>query len=293
MKRRDEVLVGIVATVALVLAVVGSLLLARGGLASGYKLYSVFQWGGGLRPGQPVLLSGVSVGYVSDVQFRRDGYLVVTMRINREYQVPRTTTASIVPNGVFGDMMVALVIGEMTADDFAIGDTIPSGPTAVGIGDVLARVDSIGRDVQAVTRALNEELVEQRGLAELRQTVAGANRLIATLGTVAEQQSAELTRTQQALRRVVSAVDSAQVDSTVRALAGASGAMQTLATDLQTTTERLNGVLQRLEGSEGSAGLLMNDPGLYRDTRALLTRLDSLTADFQRNPRKYIKLSIF
>jgi phospholipid/cholesterol/gamma-HCH transport system substrate-binding protein len=293
MKRRDEVLVGIVATVALVLAVTGSLLLARGGLAPGYPVYSVFSWGAGLRAGQPVLLSGVSVGYVSDVAFRRDGFLVVTMRINKQYQVPTTTTARIVPNGVFGDMMVAMTPGVMTEDDFAQGDTIPAGPPSLGIGDVLARVDSIGRDVQAVTQALNKEFVESGGLAQLRQTVVKANELISTLGEVANVQSAELSRTQQALRKVVSAVDSAQVDSTVRAIAGASGAMNTLATDLQGTTERLNAVIARLEGKEGSAGLLMNDAALYNDTRALLVRLDSLTADFQKNPRKYIKFSIF
>lgn len=293
MKRRDEVLVGIVATVALALAVTGSLLLARGGLAPGYPVYSVFSWGSGLRAGQPVLLSGVSVGYVSDVVFRRDGFLVVTMRINNQYQVPKSTTARIVPNGVFGDMMVAMTPGPMTRDDFAAGDTIPAGPPSLGIGDVLARVDSIGRDVQAVTQALNKEFVESGGLAQLRQTVVKANALISTLGDVAEVQSAELIRTQQALRKVVSAVDSAQVDSTVRAIAGASGAMNTLATDLRGTTERLNAILARLEGNEGSAGLLMNDAALYNDTRALLVRLDSLTADFQRNPRKYIKFSIF
>jgi phospholipid/cholesterol/gamma-HCH transport system substrate-binding protein len=293
MKRRDEVLVGIVATVALALAVTGSLLLARGGLAPGYPVYSVFSWGSGLRAGQPVLLSGVSVGYVSDVDFRRDGFLVVTMRINNQYRVPKSTTARIVPNGVFGDMMVAMTPGPMTPDDFATGDTIPAGPPSLGIGDVLARVDSIGRDVQAVTQALNREFVESGGLAQLRQTVVKANELISTLGDVAAVQSAELIRTQQALRKVVSAVDSAQVDSTVRAIAGASGAMNTLATDLRGTTERLNAVIARLEGKDGSAGLLMNDPALYNDTRALLVRLDSLTADFQKNPRKYIKFSIF
>jgi phospholipid/cholesterol/gamma-HCH transport system substrate-binding protein len=293
MKRRDEVLVGIVATVALVLAVTGSLLLARGGLAPGYPVYSVFSWGGGLRAGQPVLLSGVSVGYVADVDFRRDGFLVVTMRINNQYKVPKTTTARIVPNGVFGDMMVAMTPGTMTEADFVQGDTIPAGPPSLGIGDVLARVDSIGRDVQAVTQALNKEFVQDGGLAQLRQTVVKANELISTLGEVADVQSAELSRTQQALRKVVSAVDSAQVDSTVRAIAGASGAMNTLATDLRGTTERLNAVIARLEGKEGSAGLLMNDAALYNDTRALLVRLDSLTADFQKNPRKYIKFSIF
>jgi phospholipid/cholesterol/gamma-HCH transport system substrate-binding protein len=293
MKRRDEVLVGIVATVALVLAVTGSLLLARGGLAPGYPVYSVFSWGGGLRAGQPVRLSGVSGGYGADVDFRRAGFLVVTMRINNQYKVPKTTTARIVPNGVFGDMMVAMTPGTMTDADFVQGDTIPAGPPSLGIGDVLARVDSIGRDVQAVTQALNKEFVQDGGLAQLRQTVVKANELISTLGEVADVQSAELSRTQQALRKVVSAVDSAQVDSTVRAIAGASGAMNTLATDLRGTTERLNAVIARLEGKEGSAGLLMNDAALYNDTRALLVRLDSLTADFQKNPQKYIKFSIF
>ncbi|MBA3853996.1 MAG: hypothetical protein C0503_06245 [Gemmatimonas sp.] len=293
MKRRDEVLVGIVATVALVLGVIGSLLLARGGLTSGYPVYSVFAWGSGLRPGQPVLFSGVSVGYVGDVQMRRNGTLVVEMRIDREYRLPRTTTARIVPNGVFGDMMVTLTVGGMTEADFAEGDTVPAGPPAVAIGDVLARVDSIGKDVQSLTAGLNRELIQEGGISELRATVRNANAFLSELSRIAQAQSAELSRTQAAVRRVVSAVDSASVDSTVKALSGAATAMAALATDLQGTTQQLNGVLAKLEGSEGSAGLLLNDPGLYRDTRALLTRLDSLTADFQRNPKKYVKLSIF
>ncbi len=294
MKRRDEVLVGIVATVALVLLVTGSLLLARGGLAPGYPVYSLFNWGGGLRAGQPVLLSGVAVGYVSDVTFQREGNLLVEMRIYGRYQLPANSTSRIAPNGVFGDMMVVITPGAvMTTEDFSEGDTIPAGPPMVQIGDVLTRVDSIGKDVQSLTAGLNRELVQDGGIAELRATVRNANAFLTELTRIAQAQSAELTRTQQAVRRVVSAVDSAAVDSTVKALAGAATAMSTLAGDLRETTQQLNGVLAKLEGTEGSAGLLLNDPGLYRDTRALLTRLDSLTADFQRNPRKYVKLSIF
>lgn len=293
MKRRDEVLVGIVATVALALGVFGSLLLARGGLAPGYPVYSVVSWGGGLRPGQPVLLSGVTVGYVGDVTFRREGTLLITLRINKAYRLPANSTARVVPNGVFGDMMVTISPGAMTDKDFAEGDTIPSGPPSIGIGDVLTRVDSIGRDVQGLMAGLNRELIADGGLAELRATVRNTNAFMEQLSRIAAEQSAALSQTQAALRRVVSAVDSAQVDSTVKALSGAASAMAALATDLQGTTTQLNGVLARLEGTDGSAGLLMNDPGLYRDTRALLTRLDSLTADFQRNPRKYIKFSVF
>ena len=293
MKRRDEVLVGIVATAAVGLGVVGSLYLARGGLLPGYEVYSVFDWGAGLRQGQPVMLSGVSVGYVATTDIRRDGKLIVGMRIYKRYEVPLGTTARVAPNGVFGDMMVTLQPSRATDDHFTPGDTIPAGAPTVGMGEILGKVDSIGRDVQALTRSLRTELVDEHGLADLRRTVMAAQALIETLDRVAAEQSRELTRTQQSVRRVAGAIDSAQVDSTLHAVGDLAGNVAKLTADLQGTAANLDAVLRKLESGEGSAARLLNDDGLYRDTRALLQRLDSLTADFQRNPRKYIKLSVF
>ncbi|HVH38807.1 MAG TPA: MlaD family protein [Gemmatimonadaceae bacterium] len=293
MKRRDEVLVGIVATAALALAIIGSLFLARGGLTPGYPVHTVFPWGAGLKQGQPVMLSGVTVGYVNTVDFRRDGFLVVGLRINKRYGVPRGTTARVVPNGFFGDMMVALQPTIATDEVFAAGDTIPAGPPAMGIGDVIGLVDSIGRDIQLLTGTLRQEFVEKQGIAELRSTVVKANQLIATLGEIAANQSAELSQTQASLRRVVSAVDSATVDSTVKSFRSVAANADSLLGGLRSTTVRLDSVLARLETGRGSAGMLLNDEGMYTDVRSLLQRLDSLTTDFQKNPRKYIKLSIF
>lgn len=293
MKRRDEVLVGIVTTVALGLAVVGSMFLARGGLLPGYKMYSQFDWGSGLRQGQPVMLSGVSVGYVDAVDINRSGKLLVTMRIYKKYKVPHGTTSKVAPNGVFGDMMVAMTPTIPTDDYYAEGDTVPSGAPMVGIGEVLTKVDSISQDIHLLTKALRSELVDRGGLAEVRRTVTSANALIASLGVIAEQQSAELTRTQQSIQRLANSVDAAQVDSTLRGLGEVARNVNQLTTDLRGTTTQLNAVLAKLEKGDGSAGLLLNDPGMYRDVRSLLQRLDSLTLDFQKNPRKYINLTIF
>jgi len=63
MKKRDDVLVGIVIAVALVVVTLGALWLARGGLSKGYPLYAKFPWSAGLKQGQPVLLGGVNIGY--------------------------------------------------------------------------------------------------------------------------------------------------------------------------------------------------------------------------------------
>src|SRR3989337_2102419 len=101
MKKRDEVLVGLLLIVTIVIAVLGSLWLARGGLAKGYPLYAKFPWGAGLKQGQPVWLVGVSVGYVDQVDLHQNGTLVTTLRIQKEYRVPVTSTATVVPNGIF------------------------------------------------------------------------------------------------------------------------------------------------------------------------------------------------
>jgi phospholipid/cholesterol/gamma-HCH transport system substrate-binding protein len=135
--------------------------------------------------------------------------------------------------------------------------------------------------------------VDKGGFAEIRKTVQSANGLIATLQTIAEAQSRELTKTQESMRRVANAIDSSRVDSTFRAVGDLTKNVNTLTTDLRGTTAQLNGILAKLDSKQGSAGMLLNDDGMYRDVRSLLQRLDSLTLDFQKNPRKYINLSIF
>jgi phospholipid/cholesterol/gamma-HCH transport system substrate-binding protein len=293
MKRTNEVLVGITATAALILAVVGSLYLARGGLQPGYKLFAKFTWGAGLKQGQPVLLSGVNVGFVNSVEIRPDGLLIVQLRVRKEYKIPRGTTATIEPNGFFGDQLVALHPDKPNPLSFAPGDTLLSGRATPSVGDVLARVDTIAANISVLTKALQKEFVETNGLADIRETVKKAGSMFTEISKVAEMQNAELTKTQMALRKAASAVDSATIDSTLRSFKMAAANINALASDLQATSAKLNATIDKATTGPGSLGKLMNDPGLYNDVRSLVTRIDSLTADFKKNPRKYIKLSIF
>ena len=293
MKRSNEVLVGITATAALILAVVGSLYLARGGLQPGYKLFVKFTWGAGLKQGQPVLLSGVNVGFVNGVEIRPDGLLIVQLRVRKEYRVPRGTSATIEPNGFFGDQLVALHPEKPNVATYSAGDTLLSGRATPSIGDVLARVDTIAANLSVLTSALKKDFVEANGFADLRHAVKSAEALMADISKLAEQQNIELTKTQVALRKAVSAVDSVAVDSTLRSFKSAAASLNALTADLKETSAKLSSTLDKVSSGPGSLGKLMNDPGLYSDVRALVTRLDSLTADFKKNPRKYIKLSIF
>src|SRR5690349_23715023 len=156
MRRRDEVAVGILITVAIAILVVGALWLARGGLSTGYPLYTRFQWGQSLKQGQPVLLAGVNVGYVSDVKLRRDGYLDVTFRVNGDQTVPKGSIATVKPVGIFGDVAVALTpTVPVSPLNYSPGDTVPAGQPGPDIAQIMSRVDSIGASVQRMTQALD------------------------------------------------------------------------------------------------------------------------------------------
>ncbi len=293
MKTRDEVLVGLIVTAAIVVTVLGSLWLARGGLSKGYPLYAKFPWGAGLKQGQPVLLVGVNVGYVDKVDLHQDGTLVTTLRIQKSYQVPVTSKAAVVPNGIFGDMAIAVTPSRPDPRSFKPGDTVPIGPSTPGIADLTSKADSITKSVNAMTTALEREMVAGGGIRDLRQTIAATNRMVNEFAAVASEQSKQLTATMTSLRRATSAIDPAKVDSTITNFRTASANMAAMSADLKQTSSKLDAILAKVDSGNGSAAKLLNDPGVYNDTRALLARMDSLLADVKKNPKRYFNVKVF
>jgi phospholipid/cholesterol/gamma-HCH transport system substrate-binding protein len=294
MKRRDEIIVGLFTILAIAVLVASMLWLARGGLTRGYPLYARFEWGAGLKQGQPVLFSGANIGYVDDVHLLENGGLIVVMRIYKHQRVPEGTVATIAPYGIFGDQLIALkaTMGP-TGRFIAAGDTLTSGPPAVQLADVIGRVDTIARGLNTLIASLNNELVGEKAIATVRHAAVSADSMIRTITRLATEQSKELTRTQETLRRVVTAVDSAKIGATLDGFRDATTHVTTLIDGFQATNQRLSAILTKIDSGNGSAAKLLNDPRMEQDIRALLVRMDSLFADFKANPRKYIKLSIF
>lgn len=292
-KKRDEVLVGLVIAVAVTVTVLGSLWLARGGLSKGYPLYAKFPWGAGLKQGQPVLLVGVNVGYVDEVELHEDGILVTTLRILKSYKVPITSKAAVVPNGIFGDMAIAVTPSRPDPRSFKPGDTIPIGASTPGIAELTSKADSVMRSVNAITAALEHEMVGSGGIHDLRNTIAATNRLVNEFSSIAAEQSRQLSATMTSLRRATGAIDSAKVDSTLTNFRTASANLAEMSSQLKETSGKLDAILAKVDSGPGSASMLINDPGAYNDVRALLQRMDSLITDIKKNPKRYINVKIF
>ena len=52
-------------------------------------------------------------------------------------------------------------------------------------------------------------------------------------------------------------------------------------------------LMTKLQQGNGTLGLLATDSTLYRETTAAVIQFRALLTDFQANPRKYLKISVF
>ena len=295
MKRRDEVSVGIVITIAVVVLLMGVLWLARGGLSSGYPLYARFSWGQNLKQGQPVLLAGVNIGYVDNVELRPDGYLDVVMRVNNQYHVPKSAKATVRAVGFFGDVAVALTprLGSDLTTVYVEGDTIPSGPPEAGVAEIMTKADSISGALNTIIHSLQVEVVDAGGLRDLRTTIASTSALAVQLQNIAAEQNQHLTATLASFQHVAESIDTAQVDSTVRNFRASSDRVASTAARLDSAASQLNAFMAKANSNNSSLGLLMSDTTLYRNLRNSLASADSLLADIKAHPARYINVHIF
>ena len=297
MKRSNEVLVGIFVTIALIILIGGTIWLTRGGFRSGYPLYAKFSWGQNLKNGHSVLLAGQNVGYVSDVKLR-SGYLDVELRITSTDQgIPKGSTASVIPVGIFGDVAISFKPPlPLPADNYNPGDTVPVGAAPPDMGAILARVDTIGTSVSRLTTALEKELVASGGLRDLRRTIANTTTLSSQLSSVLANQDRNVTVMLADFRRTMNRfsnmLDSASIDSTVRNVRTMSSNMSRLVTQVDSTNNEIRVLLAKANNGRGSVGMLLNDTTLYTNVRNLVGTLDSLVNDFKKDPKKYINVRI-
>ncbi|HXC24500.1 MAG TPA: hypothetical protein VNU46_01195, partial [Gemmatimonadaceae bacterium] len=192
-----------------------------------------------------------------------------------------------VPNGFFGDVAVNFT-PMRSADAYQTGDTVVTGAASPGLATLVGKADSIGTAVNAITVALNRELVVGGGVADLRKTLAGTNQLVATLNGIAIEQSRQLSATMGSLRRVAAVVDSAKIDSTLSNLRTSSAHFVALTQVLDSISREMRQIVVKADSGNGTVGKLLNDPAIYDDLHRLLSHADSLVTDAKKNPKRYV-----
>ena len=146
---------------------------------------------------------------------------------------------------------------------------------------------------------------------DLQRTVRVQSKNLDTIAVDVRSGAQALARASDAFLRNVARLDSAtsggEVQRIVRESARAAGQVREASErlnqlsasfaetegSLRSVMYRADSVLRKVDKGQGTLGMLVNDPALYRHTDSVMVDIRDLIADLKKNPRRYIKLTIF
>jgi phospholipid/cholesterol/gamma-HCH transport system substrate-binding protein len=329
MSRVNEIKVGLVVILALVTIVIGTFWLkgTRFG-AEEILVQARFREAGQILEGNTVKLRGVPIGRVAEVALEPGGQAVIaTLRIGEEVPLPEDPVVILSPESMFGDWQ-AEIFPRSTFPRYdyleAPDPSVLPGYSLPDISRLTAVADEIAQNLRVLSDRVSEAFTEETAanivdmIANIQQVSDQLTGLIASQQQSLDAVAADLQNTTQALgetaitiRRAFAQVDTAigegrlarivnnverttaQSDSLTAALLVAARELQETANIADDAFRSVGAIASALQEGRGTLGRLLSDTTLYAQIVDTNDVLQALLIDFQRNPRKYINLTVF
>jgi phospholipid/cholesterol/gamma-HCH transport system substrate-binding protein len=301
LKITKEIKTGMLALFAILLLIYGYSFLKGSDLFSNERTFYVsYDNVAGLTVSAPVTINGYVVGQVNKIEFENDlGGLLVTFSINKDFNFSKNSIVRIYSTSVIGGNALA-IIPEIDKDSVALdGDTL-NGEIEKGM-------------LESLTSGLKP--LENR----MYTTLSGLDSLLSSFNSVLNEDTKNnlkaainsLTKTMYSFEDTASDLNSLlkenkpKLDSTFSYLETTSGNLavfsdsltqidiNTMATNLETTLESFNSIMNKFNNGEGSIGKLINDENLYANLEAASKELEELLRDLKENPKRYVHISVF
>jgi phospholipid/cholesterol/gamma-HCH transport system substrate-binding protein len=251
---------------------------------------------GGIRKGDPVQMRGVNIGRIMGFEISQGG-VKISLEIEGEFKIPVDSRVQLVSAGMLGGMKADVIPGTATTY-VKYGDTL-QGRTQKGLAD-LDQLSGQAEDVLArVQKLLADETIGNVNVSTLEM-----RKLLIELSSAVKEQRKELGSLTQSLRRSSAGLEKTanapELERSIKRLDTISTRMDEVTQTLDRGTRSMESVMARIEKGEGSLGKLTKDDELYDNmSRAALNvsqateNINKLTEEIRRNPKKYLKVSVF
>jgi len=299
-----EIKVGLLAVVALVALAIGFNFLRGSNLLSNDRTYyAIYPKVDGLNVGAPVILNGIKVGQVKNLELQPEmnNSVRASIELEKGVTVGDSTKAGL-SGSLLGSKTITLVLGP-NSKQFSGGETLKT-TTAVSLTDVVqARatvlLDTVNSTLAHLNGFLNKDaqtniqgtLVGARQSTEALQQLIASNqaninqitRNLAQMSAALNKSTAKLDRIANNFTQLSDSLKSAPIGPTMRNLNATMAEAQT----------SLKGVSTALNDKKGSLGKLINDTLLYNNLNATAASSNELISDMKANPKRYVHFSVF
>lgn len=266
----------------------------------------------GLQESSKITMNGYQVGQVYDIQFLPDnsGRLVVTLMMDQNFNIPVNSVAQIISSDIMGTRTIKMVFSQEKTF-YQSGDTIPGAiesdlkeqvsmqvlPLKNKAEQLLGTVDSA---IVALTVILNEDARKNlsQSFANINRSINNIEKTTSDLQQIVSAQKGNIQLTMENVRDITSALskNSKELENTIKNMSSFSDTLSRLpitpvVENIALASEQLLDLINKMNSTESTAGLLLNDDQLYRSITGLSENLSTLIKDIQTNPKRYLEFS--
>lgn len=293
-KLSKEVRVGILAVVAIFVLYFGMNFLKGVDIFKPvHYYYTDFSKLDGLVPSSPVFIKGYKVGQVESISydFLQANSFMVKISVDKNIRIPKNSVIELFDDGLMGGKAIQLLFATQNTESFHLsGDTLPS-QIAVGLFDHLS-ADLLPK-IQDIAIQADSLLLSVRTLVEDESLQNSLKSIERTTADLAESSSSLKKIVQNDIPKVIHNVDVLTND--FMAVSGNLKQIDFAATmdQVDVTIKDLNQITRKINDSEGSLGLLLNDKKLYMNLVNVSNSADELLIDLRQSPKRYVHFSLF
>lgn len=269
-------------------------------LGGTYELTAQFDEAGGLVPGNPVRMKGVTVGSVESVRLDQETQSVrVRLQIEDNVRIPQDSYARVTGFSGLGGVRISIEPGPRDNPPLPPGSTIsgpPEGSVLERLTDqapeIASEADSLLRNTNTTITELNQQL--QNPQSDLRRTLASLRGLTNDLEEVTEAEKANIQALLQNLQVISSDLrtfmgeNGDSLDVAVHRLNRSLDRLNRGLASFEQTSATLDTLTRKMNSGDGTMGRLVNDPSLYTKLDSAATQTNHLLRDIQENPSRYL-----
>jgi len=317
LKISTEIKTGLIAIAAIAMFIWGYNFLKGNNLLSKQRVfYAVYNKVEGLNQSNPVLINGVKVGSIQEIDFTPDmsGSVLVKMQLtNMDFAIPKNTNAQIISADLLGSKAINLMLGNDSTGLAMDGDTLPSSvkatltdevnrtvePIKVRALSLFAQLDSVISNVNGV---LNEKTRDNltASIESVKNTIQNLESTSAGIDTFVVSESDRLKLIFANIQSISNNLkeNNDEISNIIKNISTLSDTLvKAQVTETIAETNRVLGqtadIMKKINEGQGSLGLLLNNDSLYNNLTKASTDLDSLFADMKKNPNRYVHFSVF
>ena len=249
----------------------------------------------GLSVSTGVTVGGYAAGIVSNIAYNRQTMnYTVSASISREFEIPEDSYIEIYSADILGTRKLRVRMGSSSVMASS-GDTLRGCMETDMITSITGSLDSLMKSIGTTVESVNL-ILDEENRSEVRQLLKRLNNTAGNLDKVSAMLQSKSPDIETLLSNLSSI--STTLDSAVTTISGTAANAEAVTAslreaDLAGMTDSIRSLAGRLQDPDGSIGKLMDSDSLYNALTALSNDLDSLVNNIRKDPKKYIKISIF